>query len=427
MKKLDPNYKVPLTKIVKIEPHPNPVVERLEIAYVYDFPVIVGKNQYKVDDWIAYIPINSVLPSKIENFLFPPDSKIKLTKSRVKAAKIQQFVSQGMIIPWKDIQELCDLSDYDLETDLQEKLKIFKYYPPFKGLSNTPALNKEGKPRVKKNDNEFFKEYKGCTNIKWVPNCFEEDNDVWISEKCHGSLFRCGYVPYNPPEENPFYSKSKLDLVKHWIKNLFVKSYRYFKPLPPVIHPEFEFVIGSNTVQRQRKLDSPTWYGKDIYLEQAIKYDLQEKLKEFSGYVIYGEVIGPTVQKGFHYGLKNDERDLVVFDIMYQTRTDTKWLSLNEALEFTKKLGLKFVPILYQGKWNKELAESLSIGSSVYCPQQKVREGCVVKNNDILTLNRNKIKIINPAYLMKEASGETSDETEEVDDFQLTDEFLLEQ
>ena len=74
-------YKVPLTEIVAIEPHPN--ADRLEIATVYGFQVIVKKDAHKVGDRMIYVPIDSILPQNIEDYLFPEDSKVKLTKSNL--------------------------------------------------------------------------------------------------------------------------------------------------------------------------------------------------------------------------------------------------------------------------------------------------------------------------------------------------------
>ena len=53
-------YKVPLTTIVKVEPHTN--AERLELAFVYGFQVIVQKGKYQVGDKVVYVPIDSLLP-----------------------------------------------------------------------------------------------------------------------------------------------------------------------------------------------------------------------------------------------------------------------------------------------------------------------------------------------------------------------------
>lgn len=409
-KKLDPNFKVCITKILNIGPHTNPKVNRLLIATVYGFEVVIGKDSgYHVGQRVLYFPVNSVLPGLLENHLFAPDAKIKLTKSRIRACRIQQFVSQGMIAPWEEIQKLCNLPDFADETDLQEELQVVKYYPPALAGAST-ASNKEQKVRNKPLTNQYFKEYNGCVNIKWEPHAFTEENDVWISEKIHGSNWRAGYLPYAVPPIAP----PNLKTFKGFFQSLKATFSTLWENTKHVCHltPQFEFCYGSNTVQRQKRTKSPTWYGSDIYAEMCHRFDLKNKLKAFPGYVLYGEIYGPSVQKGYHYGLENDAKGLVIFDVMFQSKDKQVWLSLEEAQNFCENLGLDFVPVLFVGKWNKEVAESFVAGNSVFAPTQKVREGIVVKNDDLLTLNRKKIKIINPEYTMKEANDETTDHQE---------------
>lgn len=400
----DPNFKVPLTTIREINPHPNPAVHSLVLAKVYDFDVIISnKVGYKVGDQVVYFPVNSVLPGNIENFIFPPDSKIKLEKSRVKAVRIQKFVSQGLIIKWSELKDLLNLEDFAPETDLQEILKIVKYYPSARALkdSKNPGEARPKTPRNKPHENAYFKQYNGCVNLKWEPFAFEDGEPVYVTEKIHGTNFRCGYLPYTPEPEPP--------------KTFWRKLKEFFgtvKPTIPNPGPFYEFCYGSNTVQRQKKKDTPTWYVKDVYAQIVEKYNLEEKLRLYPGIVIYGEIYGPSIQKGYHYGLKDDEIDLVVFDIMFQTETDQQWMILSSAQFLCDVFGLKYVPVLYNGPWDKKSIESLAQGSSIFNTTQKVIEGVVVKNAAITNKNRKKIKIINPEYLMKESTGETTDTQE---------------
>lgn len=387
----DPNFKVPITTILNILPHPNPDVHSLVIAKIYDFDVIISnKSGYKVGERVVYFPVNSILPAKIENFIFPPDSKIKLEKSRVKAVRIQKFVSQGLIVKWEDIKTLLELPNFKNETDMQEILHVVKYYPPATIVSNNSP--KQKKPRNKPLENPYFKEYNGCTNIKWEPYAFEENDSVYITEKIHGSNWRAGYLPLQP---------------RNLWQKIVYKIHRFFSG-----KEKYEFCYGSNTVQRQHKRDSTTFYSKDVYMQMVEKYNLEAKLKEHPGIVLYGEIYGPTIQKGYHYGLKNTDIDLVIFDVMEQSKDDQRWFDLDSAKNFTEMLGLKFVPVLYEGKWNKDYAVAFATGNSVFCKEQKTIEGVVVKNANIVSLNRKKIKVINPDYLMKESTGETTDATE---------------
>ena len=65
MEKTGSTFKVPLTEIVDIIPHPK--ADRLEVAVIYGFQVIVQKDRYKVGDEVIYVPIDSILPQNIED------------------------------------------------------------------------------------------------------------------------------------------------------------------------------------------------------------------------------------------------------------------------------------------------------------------------------------------------------------------------
>jgi RNA ligase (TIGR02306 family) len=383
MKEKDSNFKVNLTTIREINPHPNPEVHSLCIAKIYDFDVIISsKSDYKVGDSVVYFPVNSVLPSIIENFMFPADSKVKLQKSRVKAIRIQKFVSQGLIAKWKDIKELYSLKELNLETDLQDKINVTKYHPPTYATI-TEHLNKKKSRKTKNCNNPLFNSYNGCVNIKWLPYALKDSDEVYITEKIHGTNFRCGWLPFKP-------------------HGIWEKIKQFFR-----LNPKNEFCYGSNNVQRQRRKQSPTWYKDDVYAEAVYKYSLKDIMKEHVGYILYGEIYGPTIQKGYSYGLDATQRNLAVFDIFDSSKNE--WLTLDAVKSFCKDHSLRYAPVLYEGKWDKDFAVSLASGNSKLCPQQKVIEGVVVKNKDITSTQRVKLKIINPDYLMKEADGETSD------------------
>ena len=58
-------FKVPFTTILKVENHPN--ADRLEIAFVYGFQVIVQKGKYSAGNRVVYIPIDSILPQWLKD------------------------------------------------------------------------------------------------------------------------------------------------------------------------------------------------------------------------------------------------------------------------------------------------------------------------------------------------------------------------
>jgi len=233
-------YKVPLTQIIAIEPHPN--ADRLEIATVYGFQVVIKKDSYKVNDHVIYIPIDSILPQKLEDFLFPADSKVKLTKHRVKQIRLRKIASQGMLINPADIKAVYDFTPSSLEDDYQELLEVKKYEPPLPKFQS--EMGKPGARRTKPLENPNFHKYNGLDNIKWFPTLFKEGEMVVMQEKIHGSNARAAKLPY---AANTVWKKIKL-----FVMNLLKMKVSY------------EFCYGSNNVQLQERPGYTGYYRVDI-------------------------------------------------------------------------------------------------------------------------------------------------------------------
>lgn len=366
------NFKVPYTKILEVLPHPN--ADRLEIAKVYGFSVVVQKDKYKAGDAIVYVPIDSILPPEMEALIFPKDSKITLHKSRVRQIKIRSFYSQGMILNPEDLYPLDKsypnvFGVVSYETDLSLTLNITKYEPPAPQV-NTPGAKGQ---RNKKKDNSYFRKFNGVTNIKWCPYQFK-DEEVVIQEKIHGSHIRFAKAPFEP-------------------NTLWKKILHFFR-----LTPKFEEVYGSNNVELTNKLRKKSFYGGDIYADVLAKYNAFDKLED--GEFVHGELYGPGIQTGYEYGLK--EHALIIFDVRVLNPDNTqRWLNPEEAEVFCHSRGFDFVPVLYKGPFSEEVVKQHTSGPSVLCPKEKVREGCVVKsrhNYDILQ-NKQALKSMNPDYL----------------------------
>jgi ABC-type dipeptide/oligopeptide/nickel transport system ATPase component len=77
------------------------------------------------------------------------------------------------------------------------------------------------------------------------------------------------------------------------------------------------------------------------------------------------------------------------------------WLTPGEVAQFATERGFDMVPVLYDGPYNLAMVKKLSEGPSVLCPEEKVREGCVVKLKNDYSMGGNKqaLKVISEAYL----------------------------
>jgi RNA ligase (TIGR02306 family) len=362
-------YKVPLTTILDIQPHSN--AERLEIATVYGFQVITKKDQYKVGDQIIYIPIDSLLPQWLEDKLFPQDSKVKLHHHRVRQIRLRGLASQGMLISPEDVSEKVNPKYLQLEQNLAEIIGITKYEPPQRGASSTQG---KGRNRNKKHEHPLFHKYNGLDNIKWFPTLFKEGEEVVVQEKLHGTNARASRLPF---VANTLIKK---------IKKLFGFA------------PKTEKCYGSNNVDISAAMEYKGFYGEDIYGKCFQAMDVFNRI--MLGEIFYGEIIGPSIQKNYEYGLT--EHTFIVFDIkVLQSDGKFKWLTPEEVEKLCEQRGFEYVPVLYKGPYNKEMTYSLTKGPSAYDPKTKIREGVVIKAAKDYDLEGNKkaLKWVSEDYL----------------------------
>lgn len=374
-------YKVPYTTILEIKPHEK--ADRLEIAMVYGFQVVVKKGVYSAGDKIVYVPIDSILPQWLEDRLFPYTKnedgvmvppKIVLIKHRVRQIRIRGIASQGMIINTSDIEtELKAFfrSEIPLEFNLKGWLEITKFEPPAPGLASTRGKDKQ---RNRSFEHPLFHKYNGLDNIKWFPTLFAEKEEVVIQEKLHGTNARASKLPYRT-------------------HTLFRKVVKYLG-----FAPELEECYGSNNVQKAVGRNNKHFYSEDVWGDTFKKLDVFSKLK--LGETIYGEIVGPGIQNNYDYGLK--EHKFVLFDVkVLHDDGKQKWLNPAEVESFAKERGFDYVTVLYSGPYDRELAYKLTFGNSVFCPTQKVREGIVIKaaNNYSVEGNKKALKWVSEAYL----------------------------
>ena len=355
--------KAEICRIEKVENHPN--ADRLEIVQVKDWNCVVSKNSFSEGDLRLYFPIDSILPEELEKKIFGENSKIKLDKHRVRTIKLRGIISQGLVVKPEEVG-ICAKEGQDLTT----KLGITKYEPPEELPSAYGTCNKIKKRYINSN----FHKYTDISNIKNYPRVFEDGEEVYISEKLHGTSFRAG-----------------------WVKNETNTLWKKIKKLFGLLEP-YTFIFGSRNVQLSYRNKNRYFYDSNVYAKTAEKYDLKNKLK--IGEVIYGEIVGDGIQHGYGYGCRPNETDFYAYDIMM----DDKWIN---ALDFRINCGVRGIPIvpfLYIGPYSKEIVDIYTVGASKLCPTgQPIREGCIVKSLEEkvnLFIGRKVLKSINPEYLL---------------------------
>ena len=361
-------FKVEVVEIDSIQKHPN--ADRLSVCQVKGWNVITQLDAYKPKDICIYVPIDSILDIKLESFLFPPDSKITLEKSRVKTIKIRGAISQGMIIPLNDpwmLSQYPKLRKAKVGDDVKDILGISKYEPP------APPVFMRGSGQAKQGNHPDFHKYTDIENFKNYPDLFVPGEEVYITEKLHGTNMRAGNL--SPAKDS-------------WIRKIL----RFFRLIS-----ETELCYGSRNMQLQGKFNQKTYYSKNVYAFFA--KTLLPKLQK--GEIIYGEIVGDGIQKNYKYGCKQNEWKFFAFDV----KKDGQYLDHDDFLKFCREREIEFVPLLYKGPFDIEKAKELTKGDSKI-GGQKIREGVVIRpvkeTNTIM--GRKILKLISDEYLLKNNS-----------------------
>lgn len=154
--------------------------DKIELATVDNWKVVVAKDvNHKVGDLVVYCEIDSFLPIKSEFEWLRKSSYKKLSDGsegfRIKTVKLRGQISQGIIIPLKEVQ----LSNIEEGEDVTERLEIIKYDPPMGAVLSGLAkglfpsfINKTDEERIQ-NLTKHYENYK--------------QHKFYITEKLDGS------------------------------------------------------------------------------------------------------------------------------------------------------------------------------------------------------------------------------------------------
>jgi RNA ligase (TIGR02306 family) len=341
--------------------------DNIELAVVGGWNAITKKGEYQVGDKVVVATTDAVIPQELSDRMEVTNYLRK--GQRVRTVKLRGVYSECLLIPIKYLYLHKEINDGD---DMMELLGIRKYEPPVK----TIQLSVGGR-KFKYHQNPNFHVYYKFPNQKNVPDMFNEEDEVVITRKLHGTNARYGIV-----------RKKKLSLLDR-VKMLFGNQWA-----------AFEYVYGSHNVEKGS--DSQGFYDTDVWKTVANTYNIRGKLWDHvkdtyepseltEGVVIYGEIYGAGIQKNYEYGLTDVK--FVGFDV----EVDGEYQPyINETVHFDC-LDLPQVELLYQGNWDKEEQDKYVFGN--FIEGTKVpHEGIVVKS---VTGDRRKVsKVINPDYLI---------------------------
>lgn len=290
-------------KIVDIRPIPN--ADKIEVATVLGWQVVIKKGEFKPGDRVVYIEIDSRVPKDNPYFAFLQDRNYK-----VKSIKLRKTVSQGLIVPMSLLPEGV-YQDGDDVTDLLGITKIEEDYVQPK-VSKEVQLKQRHKKLTQNKVFQWFMKFGWFRKIAFKTLIPKKKKKNWPDWIIRTDEPRCQNLPWILENKAPFIVSEKLDGTSSTFS--LHKEGRKWK----------FYVCSRNVVQdtpeKRSYLNDVNGIEGNTYWEMAEKYNIEQALillKDKLGareYVtLQGETVGEGIQKN-KYNFKG--HDIFFFNLI---------------------------------------------------------------------------------------------------------------
>jgi RNA ligase (TIGR02306 family) len=189
--------------------------DRIELAIVDGWQVVVKRGIHQAGELVLYYEIDSFLPAEDKRYAFldAPEASGKgfITwgdkyGARLKTIKLRKQLSQGLVLPLADFPEVLEVladttEEEKINLDVTELLKVEKWEPiekEFRGNSPGSSEGKRFPAFIRKTDQERIQNYGTL-----VERALDEEFEVTI-KKDGSSLTVFAVQP-----ESPFYADAK--------------------------------------------------------------------------------------------------------------------------------------------------------------------------------------------------------------------------
>lgn len=310
-------------EVVPVELLPHPNAERLSIARVYGFDVVV-----RTEDWVGvdrgvYIPEDAVVPTDRPEFAFlAPEAKGELY--RVRAKRLRGTFSMGLLVqmpPGVVVTLPPGVTDASaIGTDWTEALGVTKYVEPEGGRRGVFPM--QGSHDAAEAPAGHVVKYTDIEHVRRYSRTFYPGELVAVTEKIHGANARYTYRD-----------------------GIHVGSRNQWKAADP----------------------SSAWW-------KALTVPMLRLCTENSGLILFGEVYGQGVQD---LGYGTAEPRFVAFDI-YDHEAEC-YLDYAEFRAVCLSYRVPMAPLLYAGPYDPDAIKALSERDSALAGNGQISEGVVVR------------------------------------------------
>lgn len=278
--------------------------DKIELALVQGWQVVVKKGEYKVGDLVIYLEIDSWVPHAIAPFLTDAGKEPKefngVKGERLKTIKLRKQLSQGLILPLITLtDQLAGLVSEG--EDVTQTIGIQKWEPAEKEHSNQPmgAKTRSFPYFLRKTDQERAQNYEHMI----LQNL---DTEFETTVKKDGSS--CTVFRVDP--SSPYYEDAKLMVEgkpTFWQR---VKEFIQCKPKAPVVG------ICSRNCLLTAEGDS-NFHRAAAEAMEVLRNDSSLAFNKES-IAIQGEVVAPDIQGNYEKVSRPEFHIFDIFDIEKQ-------------------------------------------------------------------------------------------------------------
>jgi len=317
-----------------VQPHPN--ADRLELARVRNWQVVVKKREFQKGDPCFYFEIDSLIPGRDDRFKFlEAYAKHKPTGGyRIRTAKLRGEISQGLILPLETFPEVTG----NVGDDVTEQFGVEKYIPDVPQTMQGMARSFDWP--IPKTDEE---------RLENLPD--------WFLQKI---------------TEVPCYATMKIDGTS--------ASY--------ILSPDGDYHVCSRNLSLQEE-------DRNVYWKMEKKYQIRKFLIDNNLLALQGEIAGPGIQKN---PLGLEELELFVFNAYRMDGSKVPYPKLWSAVPAIRKVPLLWERQLLMKELENPigLVENVRYSDNFPNAKKKIAEGIVVRAYD----QSWSFKYVNPEYLL---------------------------
>ena len=361
-----------IQKIIKTEPIPNR--DKIVLATVLGWHVIVRKEEMKPGDLVVYVETDSILPDNEKFADIPKD------KRRIRMMKMAGVYSQGICFPLSILPN----GAYQEGDDVTSLLGIKKYEPDERN-SSAPWYKRAGNPHMPKTWYTRFRLGR------------------WFWKKF---IYKPAYIDF-PKGVVPKTDETRCQLMGDIIEKYAGQAFTWTEKIDgSSITMWFDDKKKLHVCSRNREI-----LTHDDFMFQTAEEQLGGKLEQ--GYVYQGEIVGPNIQ-GNKYGL--EKLHIYVYNVWVMRLR--QYLTPFALAHHCSEQGIDLVPFA-----DKPYENAFILGNSIddlverskgnsrmpMRTKETPREGIVIrpveyleeKNDARFVGGRLSFKAINPDFMIK--------------------------